>query len=76
MMTLQLDGRLTGRWVKLLQGTCEARLEEGGKVIVDLKHVSFVDREGSALLRNLADRGVDILNAVPFIAEQIKNAEP
>jgi anti-anti-sigma regulatory factor len=75
-VTLRLDGRLTGEWVKLLQSTCEARLENGAQVIIDMKHVSFADREGVVLLRNLADRGVDILNALPFISQQIRKATP
>jgi ABC-type transporter Mla MlaB component len=74
--TLRLDGRITGQWVKLLQGTCEAQLKQGARVILDLKNVSFADRDGFALLRSLADRGVEILNALPFIAEQIRNATP
>ena len=69
---LQLDGRLTERWVKLLQGTCEAQLKNGAELSIDLRNVSFADRDGIALLRSLADRQVAILNALPFIAEQIK----
>lgn len=74
VVTLRLDGRLTGQWVKLLQGTCEARLETGARVVIDLTNVSFVDREGLTVLRGLADRRVEILNALPFIAEQIRKA--
>jgi len=74
VVTLRLDGRLTGQWVKLLQGTCEARLGKGARVVIDLTNVSFVDREGLAVLRGLADRNVEILNALPFIAEQIRKA--
>jgi ABC-type transporter Mla MlaB component len=58
--------------VKLLQRTYEAQLKKGVQVALDLKNVSFADRDGIALLRNLKDRGVEILNALPFIAEQIK----
>jgi anti-anti-sigma regulatory factor len=75
-VTLQLDGRLTGQWVNLLKGTCEARLKENAHVIIDMKNVSFVDRDGFVLLRSLADRGVELLNILPFIAEQIGNATP
>jgi ABC-type transporter Mla MlaB component len=73
-VTLRLEGRLTGQWVELLQGTCEAPLETGVKIVVDLKNVSFVDRDGFVLLRSLADHGVEIRNALPFISEQIKKA--
>jgi ABC-type transporter Mla MlaB component len=69
---LRLDGQVTGRWVKLLQGTCEAPLKNGAQVSIDLRNVSFADRDGIALLRSLAERRVEILNALPFIAEQIK----
>ena len=73
-VTLRLDGQLTGLWVKLLLETSEARVEKGARVIIDLKNVSFVDREGCAVLRSLADRNVEIVNAMPFIAEQIRKA--
>ena len=69
---LQLDGQISGRWVQLLEGTCEAPLKKGAHVTIDLRNVSFADRDGIALLRNLADCRVEILNALPFIAEQIK----
>jgi ABC-type transporter Mla MlaB component len=69
---LQLDGQISGEWIKLLEGTCEAQLKNGAQVSLDLRNVSFADRDGIALLRSLADRQVEILNAVPFIAEQIK----
>jgi ABC-type transporter Mla MlaB component len=58
--------------VKLLQRTCEAQLKKGVRVAIDLKNVSFADRDGIALLRSLKDRRVEILNALPFIAEQIQ----
>jgi ABC-type transporter Mla MlaB component len=71
-LTLRLDGQINGQWVKLLQRTCEAQLKKGAQVALDLKNVSFADRDGIALLRSLKDRRVEILNALPFIAEQIK----
>jgi len=73
---LRLDGQITGRWVKLLQRTSEARLRKGSQVTMDMKNVSFADRDGIALLRNLTDRRVEILNALPFIFEQIRRAAP
>jgi anti-anti-sigma regulatory factor len=73
---LHLDGQVTGRWVKLLQRTCEAQLEKGVPVSIDLKNVSFAGRDGIALLRSLADRRVEIRNALPFIFEQVKRAAP
>jgi ABC-type transporter Mla MlaB component len=74
VVTVRLDGQITGRWVKLLQGTCERHLMQDAQVIVDLKNVSFADHQGIALLRNLIDRRVEVLNALPFIAEQMKDS--
>jgi ABC-type transporter Mla MlaB component len=76
LFTLELDGQVSGRWVELLQRTCETQLKNGARLTVDLKNVSFVDRDGIALLKSLADHQVEILNALPFIAEQIRTATP
>ena len=69
-----LDGQIIGRWVGLLQGTCEAALKKGTRVILEMKDVSFVDRDGMVLLRILTAPHVEILNALPFIGEQIRKA--
>jgi ABC-type transporter Mla MlaB component len=75
-ITLSLDGQISGRWVELLQRTCEVQLTKGPPVTMDLKNVSFADRDGIALLRSLTDRRVEIQNALPFIVEQIRKAAP
>jgi len=75
-VTLQLDGQVTGRWVMLLQATCEAHLKNGSRVIIDLKNVSFADRNGIALFQSFKHRQVEFLNALPFIAEQMGRATP
>ncbi len=73
-VTLHLDGQVSGRWAKLLQRTFEAQLKKSARVTLDLRNVSFVGRDGIALLQRLADRRVEIVNALPFIAEQIRKA--
>jgi ABC-type transporter Mla MlaB component len=74
LIAVQLDGQVSGQWVELLQKTCEVQLKKGARLTIDLRNVSFADREGIALLRNLRDHRVEILNALPFIAEQIGKA--
>ena len=73
-VTLHLDGQVTGRWAKLLKRMCEVQLKKDVRIAIELRNVSFADRDGIALLRNLTERQVKILNALPFIAEQISNA--
>lgn len=75
-VTLRLDGQISGPWVRLLEEACQAQLKPGTRVSLDLRNVLFADREGVALLRRLTDRRVEIQNALPFIAEQIRKAAP
>jgi len=74
-VALRLDGQITGRWVNLLRGTCEFHFKKGLRVRIDLENISFVDRDGIALLQTLKDRRVEIRNALPFIAEQLEREE-
>ena len=71
---LQLEGQISGKWVDLLQLTAEDYLYRGAQLTLDLGKVHFSDRDGFALLKNLADRQVAILNPSPFIAQQIGSA--
>jgi anti-anti-sigma regulatory factor len=69
---IQIDGQISAEWVKLLEKTCEKHLEKGLEVSIDLRNVSFADRDGIAMLRKLTNYKVEFLNASPFIAEQIR----
>jgi anti-anti-sigma regulatory factor len=68
---LRLEGQIIGPWVDELQRTCE-RLLAGGSIVLDLAHVSFVERRGAELLRSLDRRGVPLLHCSAFVAEQLK----
>jgi anti-anti-sigma regulatory factor len=76
LVKIRIDGQITGRWVELMQGMCEVQLKKGLRVSLDLRNVSFVDRDGITVLRSLANRQVKFLNALPFIAEQIRETAP
>ena len=69
---IRIDGRISRECVKLLEKTCKAHLKKGLKLSVDLRNVSFVDRDGIAMLRKMTEYKVEFLNASPFIAEQIR----
>ncbi len=71
--TLRLEGHLVGPWVAQLQLSCEQVLGESKRLTLDLTAVSFVDRDGVALLRELKVRGVAITNCSPFILHQLKD---
>lgn len=71
--TLHLEGHLVGPWVEQLQLSCEQVIGGSKRLALDLRAVSFADRDGIALLRKLKARGVAITNCSPFIAHQLKD---
>ena len=71
-VTLTLEGRMTGPWVREVQDFCQEFLGNGRQLSLDLRELSFVDREGVRLFRILMNRGVVLTNYSPFIAERLK----
>jgi ABC-type transporter Mla MlaB component len=55
--TLRLEGHLVGPWLGQLQLLSEQVLDESKQLTLELTAVSFVDRDGVALLRELKVRG-------------------
>jgi len=66
--TLRVEGRLVGLWVQELASACEPFIEAGGPFRLDLSGVLFVSREGVALVRELAERGVQVTGSSHFVA--------
>lgn len=71
-ITLRLEGSVVGPWVGELQKICEPLMSDGSKLALDLAEVSFVDESGIPLLASLRSRGAKLLNATPFVEEQLK----
>ncbi len=69
---LILEGRVVGAWVQVLNQECDAMLNTKDRLSVDLSQVSFVDRDGAALLKKLADRNVQFIHCPALIAELCK----
>ncbi len=66
---LILEGRLIGPWVAELRAAVSTARSAAGSVKLDLSGIHFVDNEGLMLLRRLAEEGVALSNASPFIQE-------
>lgn len=73
--TLVLEGQLIGPWVEELRRVCEEALGGAGSLTLDLGGVTFIDRDGVALVRSLAGRHAEITNSSLFVAEQLRAAE-
>lgn len=72
--TLRLEGRLVGPWVSELRQVCEPLISDGTRLAVDLTEVTFADENGVSLLAGLRTRGARLLNALPFVEEQLRSA--
>lgn len=73
-MALRVEGRITGPWVEELRRACETHaLHHEIHLSLDLGDIAFADAAGIALLRELLGRGVDLMRATPFIAEELKD---
>jgi ABC-type transporter Mla MlaB component len=71
-VTLKLEGRLIGPWVNELRVMCENYLANERPVKLDFADVSYADRGGVALLIDLQERGVELMNCSSFLAEELK----
>jgi anti-anti-sigma regulatory factor len=70
--TLQLAGRLAGKWVTELKRATDSARAAHERLTLDFSGVVFVDRDGAILVRGLVAQGVALINCSPFIAEQLK----
>lgn len=70
---LRLEGRLVGPWVAELERTVAVVGTPEAQLRLDLSRVQFVDSEGLALLCELRDHGVVLVNVTPFIGELLKS---
>lgn len=65
--TIVLEGRLVGPWTDELRRITANRCPPA----LDLAALSFADREGLSLLRQLSRQGVPLLRPSPFLAAML-----
>ena len=66
--TLQLEGRITGKWIHELRRECEKSLARQSGVILDLLGVTFVDDEGITVLKALREDGIELRAYSQFLS--------
>ena len=67
-VVLILEGRIAGAWADLLERECEALIERGLRVELDLSEVVYVARAGVEALRRLGRMRVGVTGCSPLIA--------
>jgi anti-anti-sigma regulatory factor len=74
VVTLRVEGRITGSSVEELRTACVVHaFPDEIHLSLELADVSFADAAGIVLLKELRTRGVGLVRANPFMAEQLKD---
>lgn len=66
---LKVEGKLTGPWVGELQ-RCWGMALDGHpreRIVIDLTNVTFVDTAGKELIRDICNRGTELLATGPLM---------
>jgi anti-anti-sigma regulatory factor len=76
LVTLRLEGCIAAEWVAELRNECQRWLEDGRRLCLDLQHVTFVDRRGALMLRELACERLRILSCPALVRETLNTVRP
>ena len=71
----KLEGRLVGPWVAELKRLADTALAESRGLVLDVSDVSFVDRKGEDLLRELIARQVRLERPSGFLRELLNGGQ-
>lgn len=71
-MTLVLEGQVMSEWVALLEHECVRALGEKPNVVLDFSAVRFIDGRGVAMLKRIATKHLQIVNASPLVEELLQ----
>ncbi len=73
-ITLKLEGKLAGPWVDELEKSwCSIREPPGDRALmVDLNDVTFIDRAGEMLLKQMHAAGTMLLAEGPYISQRLR----
>jgi anti-anti-sigma regulatory factor len=74
-VTLRLEGRVVVQWVAALEGECERVLRRPMRLILDVAGVTFIDRDGVAMLGRLKGRRLQFVNCSPFLRQWLRCPE-
>jgi anti-anti-sigma regulatory factor len=76
LVTLKLEGRVAAEWVNELRDECRRRLNSSRRLCLDFRHVTFVDRSGALMLRELACERLRVVNCPTLVRESLETVRP
>lgn len=71
-VTLRLEGRVVAQWVAALEEECRRVLREPKRLILDFAGVTFIGRDGVAVLGKMRGERVQLANCSPFVRELLR----
>jgi hypothetical protein len=72
--TIKLEGKLLGPWVDEVRNACAWGTVPSGRTRLDLSALTFVDAAGVGLLRDLIDRGIEVVACSNYVAELLRSS--
>jgi len=74
-VTLRLEGRVVAQWVVALEDECQRVLQRSKRLILDVAGVTFIDRDGVAMLGHMNGKRLQVVNCSPFLRELLRCPE-
>jgi anti-anti-sigma regulatory factor len=74
-VTLNVEGRIVFEWVTTLEEECLQWLQTKKEVRVDCSGVTFIDRNGVAMLKRIASPNLKLINCPVLIAEILNGTD-
>jgi hypothetical protein len=69
---IKLEGKLLRPWVDEVRQACAADAGTTERTRLDLAALTFVDAAGEKLLRDLIDRGIEVVSCSSYVAELLR----
>lgn len=66
-VTLKLEGRVVAQWVAAFEEECRRVLWGPKRLILDFAGVTFIGRDGVAVLGKMNGERVQVVNCSPFL---------
>ena len=73
-IVLTVEGRIVSDWADVLEQECLDLLDRGTHVVLDIGQVSYLDRRGVRVLRELLQKRLTIRNGTPLVEELLQES--
>ena len=76
LTTITVDGQLSGEYVEVVEGSCDAARSKDKPISLFLRDVTVIGEDGQALLRRLATKGVLLKSSGVYNSYIVESIQP